>query len=55
MIRSPKPTKLQAIMTLMLTIGITNHVFIIPALLQIAKRDAWISVLFAGVPFAASR
>lgn len=52
MIRSPKPTKLQAIMTLMLTIGITNHVFIIPALLQIAKRDAWISVLFAGVPFA---
>lgn len=55
MIRSPKPTKMQAIMTLMLTIGITNHVFIIPALLQIAKRDAWISVLFAGVPFAASR
>ncbi|MBW4841307.1 MAG: endospore germination permease [Paenibacillaceae bacterium] len=52
MIRSPKPTKLQAIMTLMLTIGITNHVFIIPALLQIAKRDAWFSVLLAAIPFA---
>ncbi|WP_178023738.1 endospore germination permease [uncultured Paenibacillus sp.] len=52
MIRSPKTTKLQAIMTLMLTIGITNHVFIIPALLQIAKRDAWLSVLLAAVPFA---
>ncbi|WP_068783429.1 GerAB/ArcD/ProY family transporter [Paenibacillus phocaensis] len=51
MIRSPKPTKLQAIMTLMLAIGITNHVFIIPALLQIAKRDAWFSVLLAAVPF----
>ncbi|MNM67453.1 Spore germination protein [compost metagenome] len=52
MIRSPKPTKLHAIMTLMLTIGITNHVFIIPALLQMAKRDAWFSVLLAAVPFA---
>lgn len=52
MIRSPKPTKLQAIMTLMLTIGITDHVFIIPALLQIAKRDAWFSVLLAAGPFA---
>ncbi|MGP0586525.1 GerAB/ArcD/ProY family transporter [Paenibacillus timonensis] len=52
MIRSPKPKKLHAIMTLMLTIGITNHVFIIPALLQLAKRDAWFSVLLAAVPFA---
>ncbi|MGG6310239.1 GerAB/ArcD/ProY family transporter [Paenibacillus macerans] len=52
MISSPKPTILQAVMTLMLTIGITNHVFIIPALLQIAKRDAWISVLLGALPFA---
>ncbi|WP_059041143.1 endospore germination permease [Paenibacillus rubinfantis] len=52
MINTPKPTKLQAIMTLMLTVGITNHVFIIPALLQIAKRDAWVSVILAVIPFA---
>ncbi|EOS58684.1 endospore germination permease [Paenibacillus barengoltzii] len=52
MIRSPKATNLQAIMTLMLAIGITNHVFIIPALLQIAKRDAWFSVILSAAPFA---
>ncbi len=48
----PKPTALQAIMTIMLTVGITNHVFIIPALLQTAKRDAWFSVILSIVPFA---
>ncbi|MNJ30033.1 GerAB/ArcD/ProY family transporter [Paenibacillus bouchesdurhonensis] len=47
----PKPTALQAIMTIMLTVGITNHVFIIPALLQTAKRDAWFSVILSVVPF----
>ncbi|WP_339300141.1 endospore germination permease [Paenibacillus sp. FSL K6-2441] len=52
MIRSPKATNFQAIMTLMLALGLTNHVFIIPALLQIAKRDAWFSVLLSAVPFA---
>lgn len=52
MINTPKPTKLQAVMTLILTVGITNHVFIIPALLQIAKRDAWLSVLLALIPYA---
>ncbi|WP_198136185.1 hypothetical protein [Paenibacillus sp. oral taxon 786] len=39
-------------MTLMLALGLINHVFIIPALLQIAKRDAWFSVLLSAVPFA---
>ncbi|MNJ46207.1 Spore germination protein [compost metagenome] len=47
----PKPTALQAIMTIMLTVGITNHVFIIPALLQTAHRDAWFSVILSIIPF----
>ncbi|QRG67033.1 GerAB/ArcD/ProY family transporter [Brevibacillus choshinensis] len=41
----------QAIMTMMLTVGITNHVNVIPLLLSSAKRDAWLSVLLASIPF----
>ncbi|WNC14130.1 endospore germination permease [Brevibacillus brevis] len=41
----------QAIMTIMLTVGITNHVTVIPLLLSSAKRDAWLSVLLASIPF----
>lgn len=52
MLKSPKPSALQAIMMMMLTVGITNHVFIIPAMLQAAKRDAWFSVLLSVIPFA---
>ncbi|MFJ9498778.1 GerAB/ArcD/ProY family transporter [Brevibacillus centrosporus] len=43
----------QAIMTMMLTIGITNHVTVIPLMLSAAKRDSWLSVLLASIPFAA--
>ncbi|MGF9905739.1 GerAB/ArcD/ProY family transporter [Brevibacillus porteri] len=42
----------QAIMVMMLTIGITNHVTVIPLLLSKAGRDAWLSVLLAGIPFS---
>lgn len=41
----------QAIMLLMLTVGITNHVTVIPLLLSKAGRDAWLSVLFTAIPF----
>lgn len=41
----------QAIMMIMLTIGISNHVTVIPLLLSKAGRDAWVSVLFVAVPF----
>ncbi|MNO84637.1 hypothetical protein D3C76_759840 [compost metagenome] len=50
MLNTLKPTIIQAIMTIMLTVGITNHVFIIPALLQSALRDAWVAVLISGIP-----
>ncbi|MBA9087120.1 spore germination protein (amino acid permease) [Fontibacillus solani] len=52
MLSTLKPTISQAIMTIMLTVGITNHVFIIPAILQSALRDAWVAVLLSGIPFA---
>ncbi|MFC8684054.1 endospore germination permease [Brevibacillus porteri] len=42
----------QAIMVMMLTIGITNHVTVIPLLLSKAGRDAWLTVLLAGIPFS---
>ncbi|GAB1534083.1 MULTISPECIES: endospore germination permease [Brevibacillus] len=42
----------QAIMVMMLTIGITNHVTVIPLLLSKAGRDAWLSVLLSGIPFS---
>ncbi|MDU0206013.1 MULTISPECIES: endospore germination permease [Paenibacillus] len=44
-------TFLQTSMMLMLSIGLLNHVIIIPMLLQKAQRDSWISVLLAGAFF----
>lgn len=41
----------QAMMIIMLTVGITNHVTVIPLLLSKAGRDSWLSVLLAGIPF----
>lgn len=41
----------QAIMIIMLTVGITNHVTVIPLLLSKAGRDSWISVLLTVIPF----
>lgn len=49
-----KPASLtffQAVCMLMLTIGLMNHVIVIPILLDAAKRDAWISVILAGAFF----
>lgn len=40
-------SKLQIIFLLLLAIGISNHVLIIPHLLRAAGRDAWISILFS--------
>jgi len=41
----------QTIMLYMLTIGITNHVTVIPLLLSAAGRDAWLSVVLGAIPF----
>lgn len=41
----------QAIMMIMLTVGISNHVTVIPLLLSKAGRDSWLSVLLAAIPF----
>lgn len=41
----------QAIMLIMLTVGITNHVTVLPLLLSKAGRDAWLTVLITGIPF----
>ncbi|MFC5451109.1 GerAB/ArcD/ProY family transporter [Paenibacillus aestuarii] len=38
-------------MTLMMSVGLVNHVQIVPLLLETAKRDAWISILLLIVPF----
>ncbi|WP_251555394.1 endospore germination permease [Neobacillus muris] len=35
----------------MMSIGLMNHVMVIPMLLSTAKRDSWISVLISGVLF----
>ncbi|WP_054024476.1 endospore germination permease [Bacillus sp. FJAT-28004] len=40
-------SRLQIIFLLLLSLGISNHVLIIPHLLKAAGRDAWISILFA--------
>lgn len=37
-------------MTMMLTIGISNHVLLLPVLLQHAKRDAWVGASAAFAP-----
>lgn len=47
---APKPTLLQAMLIMMLTVGMTNHVFLIPALIQVAHRDSWLALIFSA-PF----
>lgn len=39
----------QAVMILMLTMGLMNHVIVLPSILAIAYRDSWISVIFTGI------
>lgn len=41
----------QAFMMMMLTAGLTNHVMIIPVLIELSGRDAWITILVSGVLF----
>lgn len=45
-----KPTLSQGVMTILLSIGIINHVFIIPVLLQTTHRDSWLSVIISAFP-----
>jgi len=40
----------QAMFLFVLAVGITNHVIIVPLILQASHRDAWISALFAIPP-----
>lgn len=47
---SRKISPLMMYMTLLLSIGISNHVLLIPVLLETAKRDAWIGVVAALAP-----
>lgn len=46
-------TAIQAYMITLLSIGIMNHVELIPVLLSIAKRDAWAGVMLTLVPACA--
>ena len=39
----------QAFMIMMLTAGLTNHVMIIPVLLEKSGRDAWITIIVSAV------
>ncbi|MFO1446321.1 endospore germination permease [Bacillus sp. Bva_UNVM-123] len=39
----------QAIMILMLSMGLMNHVIVLPSILGVAHRDSWISAIFTGV------
>ncbi|MWV43184.1 endospore germination permease [Paenibacillus sp. HJL G12] len=48
--KSPKPLLSQGIMIILLSIGIINHVFIIPVLLQTTRRDSWIAVIISAAP-----
>ncbi|MCM3496165.1 endospore germination permease [Paenibacillus lactis] len=41
----------QAFMMMMLTAGLTNHVMIIPVLIETSGRDAWITILVSAVLF----
>jgi len=41
----PKITPIQSYMIIMLSVGLMNHVIIIPLLLEASKRDAWLVVL----------
>ncbi len=49
--KSENITMLQACLLIISSIGILDHVIIIPVLLQTAGRDAWISVLLTGTVF----
>ena len=49
--KSTQPSFLQAMMLIMLSVGLLSHVMIIPALLSSAKRDAWISILLSAGPY----
>ncbi|GIP33226.1 endospore germination permease [Paenibacillus sp. J2TS4] len=42
---------LQAMFILIMAVGFSNHVIIIPLLLQVGLRDSWISVLFTYLLF----
>ena len=42
----------QVVMILMLSIGLNNHVIIIPLLLHAAGRDAWFASLLSALPIA---
>ncbi|MDR6882553.1 endospore germination permease [Bacillus sp. 3255] len=44
---------LSAFSIIILAVGLMNHVMVIPPLLHEAKRDAWVSVLFAILPYLA--
>ncbi|WP_181592585.1 endospore germination permease [Paenibacillus sp. YN15] len=43
--KSPKPTLLQGAMVMMMSAGMANHVFILPALLRATGRDAWMCII----------
>ncbi|QAV26949.1 spore gernimation protein [Neobacillus thermocopriae] len=42
---SPK----QVIIVFMLSVGLVNHVMVIPVLLEVAGRDAWVSILVTAI------
>ncbi|WP_229386618.1 hypothetical protein [Lysinibacillus sphaericus] len=41
----------QVFVLFMMSIGLMNHVMVIPMLLAISRRDSWISVLLSGDSF----
>lgn len=45
--RSYSISMFQVILLVMTTIGLKNHVFVLPPLIQTAKKDSWMSVLLA--------
>lgn len=48
---TPKLSFLQFAFILFMSVGLLNHVIMIPVLLEVARRDAWISVLLSAVLF----
>lgn len=48
----PSISVLQAAMLIIITIGLDNHVTVIPLLLRAANKDSWIAVLLVLVPCA---
>lgn len=49
---NPKITILQMCMLMIMSVGLVNHVTIIPILLDAANKDTWISIIFA-IPLCA--